>query len=188
LTLLVGVATRKGVWIGADSSSVADTFSLSVPEPKVWHAGDWLVGMAGNWRALELVRYTAKLPPAPKRVQDVHKVIAIDVADEVRECFRRAGFAPESDGDEIEGDAGKGWHMLLGVRCASRGHSLYYVRDEHAERVTHYAVGLGDEFALGVLELAQRTHPDPAVRVRTVLRTTSHYYGNIRPPYRVESL
>jgi hypothetical protein len=182
LTLLVGVATRKGVWIGADSGSIGGTFSQAVPEPKVWRDGAWLVSVGGSWRALELVRHAVKMPTAPRSVADAHKVVCLDVLDEIRTAFTARGYAPEPGEDDAAA-----WYMLLGVRCALRGQPvLFYVEDDHAESVPCAAVGQGEEYALG--RLSGNAHMDPAARVRDTLKATRERFGLIRPPYRVESL
>lgn len=181
MTLLVGVATRKGVWIGADSGSVGGGYSLAVPEPKVWHSGAWLVAIGGAWRALELVRHAVKMPAAPHSVADAHKVVCLDVLDEIRTTFASRGYDPEPAEDEAAA-----WYMLLGVRCGSGTPALYYVEDDHAERLACAAVGQGEEYALG--RLSGNAHMDPGARVRDTLKATRERFGLIRPPYRVESL
>lgn len=180
---MVGVATRKGVWIGADSGSVAGEFSRSVPEPKVWKAGEWIVACAGSWRALELMKYTVKLPRAPKLVSDLHRVICIDVVDEIRKAFSARGVA---DAVELDSEDGAAWLALIGVRTPSGGCALYYLEAEHAERVSEYAVGLGDEFAMGVLSCTRQT--PPALRLRNAFNRTRAHYGALRSPFRVEAL
>lgn len=181
MTLLVGVATRKGVWIGADSGSVVESYSVAVPEPKVYRKGPWIVACAGDWRALELVRHAVEFPDPPKTAHDAHRVIALDVVDEVRKAFDARGF--ECGDDE---DGNPQWYMLLGVRTASRAPLLYYVGADHPEQHTHMAVGLGESFALGVL--SQNAQLSPEQRVRATLAATRRHYGNLLPPYRVESV
>ena len=180
LTLLVGVATRKGVWIGADSGSVADTFSISVPARKVWRSGSWIVGMAGDWRALELVQHAAKMPSAPATHSDAHRTIALDVLDAVRAAFRERGFETEQEDDSK-------WYMLLGTRTRDGRPLLSCLySDDHNEQVSRAALGIGDEYALGVLD--ERDDLEPAARVRHALKRTARLYGALRPPYRIESL
>lgn len=181
MTLLVGVASRKGVWIGADSGSVSDPYAISVPEPKVWRSGAWIVACGGDWRALELVRHAAKLPDAPKTVGDAHKVVCLDVIDAIQKAFDERGF----DGSADENGAPK-WTMLLGVRTLSGAPMLFNVQCDHPEQLRHTALGTGEEFALGVL--AANAERAPADRVRHALRATRQHYGILLPPYRVESL
>jgi hypothetical protein len=182
LTLLVGVATRKGVWIGADSGSVADDFATAIPEPKVWNTGNgWIVACAGDWRALELVRYTVEFPDPPKTSGDAHRTIAIDVVDEIRKAFDARGFECAADDDGCPQ-----WFALLGVRTMSRAPLLFYLESDHPEQHRHVAVGTGEDFALGVL--AANVQRAPLERVKHTLKVTREHYGCLRPPYRVESL
>ena len=181
MTLLVGVATRKGVWIGADSGSVANSYAVAVPEPKVWNTGKgWIAAVAGDWRALELVRHTVAWPAPPKTAHDAHRTVAIDVADEIGKAFDARGFDGGEDKEEPT------WWLLLGTRTASGSPVLFYFEANHAEQHTHQAVGAGEEFALGVL--SQNAHMNPERRVRATLAATRKHYGVLLPPYRVESL
>jgi hypothetical protein len=153
---------------------------MSVPEAKVWQSGAWIVACAGDWRASELIRYTVKFPAPPTRISEAHKVVCVDVFDEIRRAFAARGFDPAAD------DCGTA--MLLGVRTSeTRTPILYRVEDEHAERHTAMAVGFAEDFALGALA-AQPPTLSPDRRIQNIMRTTRAFYGNIRPPYRVESL
>jgi hypothetical protein len=181
LTLLVGVSTRKGVWIGADSGSVSDPYSVAVPEPKVWRAGDWIVACGGDWRALELVRHATKFPHAPKSVYDAHKVVCLDVLDACQKAFDERGYDGSPDEDNVPK-----WFMLLGVRTATRTPMLFNVQCDHAEQQRSTAIGTGEEFALGVL--AANTERSPEQRVRHALGAARKHYGILLPPFRVESL
>lgn len=182
MTLLVGVATRKGVWIGADSGSVADSYAVSVPEPKVWNTGKgWIAAVAGDWRALELVKHTVDWPAPPRSVHEAHRVVAIDVLDEIGKAFAARGF----DGGESDEDGAK-WWLLLGTRTASRAPVMFYVEANHPEQHRQIAVGMGEQFAMGVL--AANTERAPEARVRHALTATREHYGCLLPPFRVESL
>jgi len=181
MTLLVGLATRKGVWIGADSGSVADTFSISVPARKVWVSGEWIVGMAANWRALELVKHAVRMPAPPATQADVHKTIAIDVLDAVHAAFRERGFEYEHDSDDTR------WYMLLGTKTRDGRASLSCLySDDHNEQVRSATLGLGDEYAAGVLD--ERSDMTPETRIRHVFKRTARRYTGLRGPFPVESL
>lgn len=182
MTLLVGVATRKGVWIGADSGSVAGAYAVRVPEPKVWKTSNgWIVGGCGDWRALELVKYTVQFPDPPKSVNEAHRTIAVDVVDEINKALEARGFS-----EEPEDDGSAGWTLMLATRCASRAPVLFHLEDEHPEQHRSLALGAGEEYALGVL--SQNAHLSPERRVRATLNATRKHYGILLPPYRIESL
>ncbi len=182
MTLLVGLATRKGVWIGSDSGSAADTFSVSISTRKVWRSGAWIVGMAGQWRALELVQHACRMPPAPASTADAHRTVALDVMDAVQLAFRERGFESSDESDETR------WYMLLGTRAKQDRRPLLFCvySDEHCEQVTTAALGIGDEYASGVLD--ERADLEPTERLRHALKRTARLYGALRPPYRIESL
>lgn len=181
MTLLVGVATRKGVWIGADSGSVAADLAFTIPDPKVWRAGAWIVAGCGDWRAIELLRHAVEWPSPPATVADAHRTISIDVVDEIRKSFEQRGYEDTTDEDGIPK-----WSALLGCRTASRAPVLFALENDHPEQHAAITDGLGEEFALGVL--SQTAHLPPERRVRATLAATRKHYGSIRPPFRVESL
>jgi hypothetical protein len=183
LTLLVGVATRKGVWIGADSGSVAADFAVTIPDPKVWNTGaGWIVAGCGDWRAIELLRHAVEWPAPPPAVYDAHRTISIEVVDEIRKAFDQRGYEDEQDEDGIPK-----WSALVGFRTsASRVPLLFALENDHPEQHRAITDGLGEEYALGVL--SQNAHLDPEKRVRATLAATRAHYGAIRPPFRVEAL
>ncbi len=167
MTLLVGLAARGKVWIGADSSSVADDFSTAVQEPKVFWKDGWLVGVAGNWRATELIRYAVRFPKLPE-VKDAHRVITLELIRDIGGEFDARGFELEVDrGNEVDelGDL----HILLGVHGA-----LYHLSHWHAERVSLYGTGAAGDVAIGWLEA--KTPGDPEKRIKQAMNVASRYY------------
>jgi hypothetical protein len=137
--------------------------------------------MAANWRALELVKHAVRMPEAPATLADVHKTIAIDVLDVVHSAFRERGFDYEHDSDDTR------WYMMLGTKTRDGRASLSCLySDDHNEQVSSAALGMGDEYALGVLD--ERTDLTPETRIRYVFKRTARLYAGLRAPFPVESL
>jgi hypothetical protein len=170
MTLIVGIADRRKVWLGADSASVSGEYSTIAREPKIFEREGWLVACAGDWRALDLIRYEARLPNVPPAA-NLHSVVCVDFSRAISTTFSDNGYELKDEND-------------LNLLIAS-GNALFNWNAWHAEQVSFYAVGMGDEIALGYLEARHGTRA-PAEVIRETFKVTRKYYaGAVRPPYRI---
>ncbi len=64
MTAVAAVVQDGVVWIGGDSAFQAGLSRRDRPEPKVVLRGQWVFGVAGSPRLLQLVRYQFE-PPEP---------------------------------------------------------------------------------------------------------------------------
>ncbi len=172
MTLLVGIADKRKVWIGADSASVSENFAVAVPEAKVFKKDGWLIAGAGDWRALEIVRYYVRLPNVPTQTE-LHRSLCIGFSAAIEKGFSDNNYKPEDETD---------FTLLVGV-----GNSLFHWSSSHAEQHSFTAVGIGEEFAIGYLEAKHGTRTPSEVIRETMKATRKYYGGSIRPPYRIES-
>ncbi len=174
MTLAVGIATRHGVWIGADSGTTADNATDRSYEPKIFRKSGWLIAGSGEWRVMDLVRYACDLP---RPGENPHRTLCIDVKSELEKTFTEHGFDLKTDD---EGTPYAPYFLLF-----SDGHMLWQIDHEgHAERRMVTTIGTGADYALGWLD---RSDLGPAPdRVKAVLRATSKRYGMLQAPFTVE--
>ena len=64
MTAIVGYTDGATMVVGADSLSTSGCEAIVLPDPKVWRAGDVLMGAAGSLRALQVARYGLCAPSA----------------------------------------------------------------------------------------------------------------------------
>ena len=167
MSLIVGLAHRGKVWIGADSASVSDDFSMAAQEPKVFRKDGWLVAVGGSWRATELIRYAVRFPKLPE-VKDAHRVITLELIRDIIGEFESRGFELEVDLDNDLDELGD-FHILLGVHGA-----LYHLHHWQAQRVALYGSGAAGDIAIGFLE-ATRTG-EPTTRIKQAMGVAARYY------------
>ncbi len=112
MTLLLGTEHRGKVHLIADSISVDGDGAINVTDtPKVWRSGPWVVGVAGSWRILSLLRWRVTLP-AVRLDDDVCRVINVDLVDAIQAAMREAGYSSEDEKNEVS------WECLVGARGA----------------------------------------------------------------------
>jgi hypothetical protein len=136
VTCIVGCVDKRGrVWLGGDASvNGANTLERST-DPKVWRSGGVLLGAAGDWSVLDLLR-RIDCPAAPDE-----QWVRYGLTAQFRQLRREIGVDAPAPGSE-------GFEMLIGA-CGA----LWWSSDELAiVRMGPYgSVGSGCEFALGVL-------------------------------------
>lgn len=170
VTLCVGIERRGRIWIAADSSSVCpDGWSERAREPKIWRSAPWLVASAGDWRALSIVRLSARFP-APTGEASV----ALGVVSEIRRALESSGWEEPKTDDE----PGPWW--LIGAS----GVGLWQINQyHHAARMTEAAIGFPD-YARGWLDGSQIEEPE--LRLRECIKAASRRMpGAVRLPVTV---
>ncbi len=167
MTVIVGCVARGKVWLGGDASiNGANTIEQST-DPKVWRSGGVLLGAAGDWTALDLLR-RIDCPEAPDEQWIRHGLLG-----SFRRLRREIGIDPP-DGDDFE--------ILIGALGA-----LWWSSAELAAvRLGPYAaIGAGAEFALGSLWTCQRLGREAITKS---LHAAGAHCPAVRGPYALVSL
>ncbi len=176
MTLALALATSRGVWIGTDSGSTAGDVTEVATAPKMWRSNGWLVASAGNWRALEIMRYDLEFPD-PKG--NHHRVLCMDLQTDLKRAFDRNDFTLETNDD---GD--------ITDRCAyyiiaARDNRLFSIDfNGHVEQVKRHAIGTGTEYALGQLDASELGSAER--RIKKAFLQTAKRYRVLCGPYPVE--
>ena len=176
MTLAIGLSASRGVWIGADSGSTTESFTEVCSTPKIWRSNGWLVASAGNWRALEILRYDCEFPD-PRG--NHHKALCMDLNTDLGKAFDRNDFElmKNSDGDVVEG---YGYHIL----CA-RDNKLFQIDFVgHVEQVKRSAIGVGTDYACGIIDASELGSAER--RIKKALTETAKHYRVIVGPYLIE--
>jgi hypothetical protein len=177
LTLCVALATSRGVWIGADSGSTLEHATEVCRQPKVWRtANGWLVASAGNWRALEIMRYDLEFPSP---TGNLHRALCMDLQTSLAQAFERNNFElkKDSEGDVTVEEA---YDLLV-----AHGNDLFSIDyTGHTEPVKRAAIGTGAEYALGLIDHCDLGSPER--RIRKALVTAAKRYRCLIGPYVIE--
>jgi hypothetical protein len=176
MTLCIGLSTSRGVWIGADSGSTTGDATEVCGSPKLWHSNGWLVASAGNWRALEIMRYDLEFP---RPGNNPHKALCMDFNSDLGKAFERNDWSLKVDSDG-ETDVEDAYWILAGIND-----SLFVIDyTGHVERVRRAAIGTGTEYALGLLDGSDLGSAEK--RIKKAFVTTAKRYRSLIGPYTVE--
>lgn len=178
MTLCIGLSTARGVWVGCDSGSTAANATEACTSPKLWRSNGWLVASAGNWRALEIMRYDLEFPNPGS---NPHKTLCMDLNTLLHQAFDRNNWTLIKD-DEGEVSEGNGYYIL-----AAYGDALFSIDFAgHVERVRRAAIGIGSaaEYALGIIDSSELGSAEK--RLRKAFTTTAKRYRMLVGPYLIE--
>jgi ATP-dependent protease HslVU (ClpYQ) peptidase subunit len=177
MTCIVGVAHEGVTYIGGDSCASVDGDLLLISNGKVFELEAFKIGMAGERRASEIVRYSFAAPSL-KEVNDadLDRLMATEFADSLRVVFKAKGALSVSD--EVENFSST---MIVGVRSR-----IYFVSANFSVTPVldgHWSTGSGSDFALGSLH-STKEQP-PRERIMSALSAAAHYADGVRPPFHI---
>lgn len=169
MTAIVAIAHRGEVILGGDSAVGYGDALITCRQPKVWTAAPGvLVGVAGDARACDVVRYRLKVPPFDG--VDVAAWAARELADE----FASAVKASRSTDSSCD--------MLLGIG----GEVIVIDGDGGIVRPAggYAAIGSGGPVALGALHATiGMLQLGPRDRVLRALEAAEAHCSSVRRPF-----
>lgn len=142
----------------------------------MWRSNGWLVASAGNWRAIEFMRYDMEFPD-PRG--NHHKSLCMDLQENMVKAFdrNRVDVKTNEDGDVTDHSA---YYIL-----AARDNKLFYVDfNGHVEQVKRHAIGTGTEYALGQLDASDLGSAER--RIKRAFINAAKRYRCLVGPYPVE--
>jgi hypothetical protein len=170
MTCVVGCVDKRGrVWLGGDASVNGSNAIEASTDPKVWRSGGVLLGAAGDWTSLDLLR-RIDCPPQPDE-----QWIRYGIPAAFRQLRRELGVDPPAAD-------GTGFEILVAARGA-----LWWASDELAMvRMGRYcAIGSGCELALGVL--CDRAGKLGRLALERALSAAAKHCQSVCPPFSVVS-
>ncbi len=165
MTVIVGVAHAGVTWMGADSLMAGGDEAEESADPKIVRRRGWLLGLAGTWGLLPVLRRLDVSPPAGT---------AEDGAT-VADALRRA-WGDRSGRDEVwvmAGSRGRVWVIQGGDWSAVRSSRGYA------------AIGTGEHYALGALAATRGMRMPPRRRIAVALRATESHCSSVGGRYRI---
>ncbi len=174
MTCVVGIETKTGAIIGADSFIGSSAYADSKASAKVFSHNGWTIGVAGSARFANLLEHVFEWPQAPK-TDDMGAVVrvAIDIgkaaaADDL--CFSASSGQRSLESEVMLVAAGR-------IYTGASNLGMYRSRRGYA------AIGSGDQYALGALH-ATKDHP-PRDRVLAALRAAAAHATTVVGPFRI---
>lgn len=153
---------------------------------KVAKNGKYLLGAAGDMRAINILHHVFNPPTPPANITGnrLDKFFTTRFIPDLRECFDSQGYsAPQNDSSEHMAEQGSS--ILAAV------HATIYVIDMTyswaSDSTGIYALGTGAPYALGALKALTPKKKLTAVQAKTLalkaLAIAAHYDPHTGPPF-----
>lgn len=167
------------VYVGVDSSGVADDFISPRKDYKVFRTDDFIIGFAGSFRMGQIMQYHFK-PPVHDLNIPAHKYMCTSFVRAMQKVFRNNGF----DGENKKSEKETSGQLLV----AYMG-ELYEIGEDFQVGMTldkYNAIGAGMELAIGALyALESNTSLTPTERITIALEAAAKYNTSVIPPFTV---
>lgn len=172
MTVAVGVCTKDGVLLGADSASLSGWGVHMRADPKLVQLGDrFAVAATVSYRLLQIVAYQVEPPKALTGVTK-HKCLARDWVPAVIAALDEHSYEPGEEEDEL---------------LVAWKDELFRVRgDFSVQQVTdrYDAIGAGEDYALGALDaLNEKGCCTDDELLSRALATAARRCAAVRPPF-----
>ena len=169
-----------------DDGYVSYVQTLSPSMSKIAQVGPYLIGIAGDLRAINLINYAFQppIPPAAMKGRKLDEFITLKFISSLRECFDSNGYSPppKENSDHI---ASQGSSIIVSINKI-----IYQIDNDYAwttDASGLYAIGTGSSYALGALNILCPKLPTLTQAKRHVLKalsTASKYDPHTGHPYK----
>lgn len=177
MTCIAALVHNGEVYMAGDSAVTNGSWDLVLhATPKVFRRGEVLIGVAGRSRLLNVVEHGLDVPPLPLDDADIARYAVVDFVNALRATLSTAGHMGQEDGrDKLEGG------LLLGIRgrIIEVGNDLFTCEG----RSDYFAIGDGDDLALGSLYSTAGRVADPVERLTLALAAAERHKASVRRPF-----
>lgn len=181
---VVGWDSRISVSVGVDDSK-SEVHVLSDSQKKVVQNGPFLIGAAGDLRAINILTHSFS-PPTPRASANgplLDKFISVEFVPALREALEKHGYA--TSGRDFSGTAEFASELIVCV-----GGRIYQVDGDYSwisEASGLYSVGSGSPYALGALTATKWGRSTLSARnaILKALSVASKFDPNTGSPFHV---
>lgn len=193
MTTIIGIQGDGFSVICSDSrvSSSTDNFSqigtLREGSSKVAQNGKYLLGAAGDVRAINILHHVFQPPSPPQKCNKkaLDQFFTMKFIPALRECFDLQGYSVPENREDKEHIAEQGSSIIVSVNS-----TIYVVESDYSwssEATGLYALGSGSSYALGALSVLIRNKKVNSQLAKTYafrsLAIASKYDPNTGSPY-----
>lgn len=148
MTIVIGIATPEGVYIGSDSASSNSYITYETSAPKVFTKENLLFGVSGTWRFAQVLRHETSIPKQTYGQSD-EQYLFVDVIGALRKSLKKAGVVIVRSGLEST----DGSYALVGYKD-----KLYGLESDFSlhPKEPFGAIGAGVMYALGSLHTTEK--------------------------------
>lgn len=176
MTCIVGISDGERIVMGADSAgSSSDTQEIyDIASSKIWAIGEYLVGIAGSYRAGQLARWHMSWPEPPGPGADLEGFVVREVVASLRRTLDEAGFVAATEPTRAP-------QFLIGLRGR-----LFAIGGEFAAirlATPFVAIGSGRHTAYGALQILAGLELGLEEKVSRALHAAQLQTANVREPF-----
>lgn len=192
MTTVIGIQGDNYALIAADTRIVSTTSdgipyqtnTLSTDTSKIAVNGKYLIGTAGDLRAINLLTHTLQLPTCPPNLKGkkLDEYITNKIIPTIRETFEKHGYTinePNTNSNKAQHDS----EILLAIN-----NTIYLIDGDYSwftDQTGNYAIGSGTPYALGALHNLPKPKNIQQARKNALkaLATATKYDPNTGAPY-----
>lgn len=191
MTCIVAITDGSTVLMGGDSCVAYPSIRITAKHRKViLRVGEkdnapWGIGFAGSFRSGELAEFFLKLPPVPRNLGDLRKVMSCEVGEQWRVLCKEKELRSKDDDDAgVENDG----RLLIGVSGRIFEVCVDSSVIEHSE--PFLAIGSGMPFAMASLATSLKIRPqaDKEDHLRLALECAARFGESICEPFNFVSV
>lgn len=182
MTCIAGLVKKNIIYIGADSQTSKGSLCLHTADHKVFRKGEFLIGVSGSTRVSHVIKNKFELPEHASKVS-ITKYMSVCFADSLRECFNASGVLLRKENRESAS-----LDMLIGYRGKLFNVCSDFTALEVNKKFDYYAVGSGDQLALGSLYTTNKLNLDPKERIKLALLAAAEFDAWVREPFVIKTL
>jgi len=174
MTCVVGLIKDNTVYMGADSCAGGDTSVINVSNPKIFLLDEYLIGVSGSFRVIDILNYSFKIPSEKNLSGDAF--MRTTFINALRTTFEKNNFPTEGKDDEF--------NILVG-----HNGRLYIIQDDFSvlNIISYGAIGSGADIAYGSL-FTSTSMDDPLLRIEMALNASATFSPDVSAPFIVKSL
>lgn len=135
-----------------DDGSLSQMLTLGVNSPKIFQNGRYIIGVAGDMRAINLLNHAFQPPSITPSIKgrELDVFITTKFIPSLRSCFDSNGYSPPDSKDK-EHIAEQGSCIMISINT-----NIYIIDTDYAwasDSTGIYACGSGADYALGALHV-----------------------------------
>jgi ATP-dependent protease HslVU (ClpYQ) peptidase subunit len=174
MTTLVAIQGPRWVVVGADSRVTEEygrTYTLAKAGSKVTKNRKYLLGAAGDVRAINLLAYAFTPPDAQSYVDSkLDRFITRDFVPALRACFEKNGYGEVRNSETGSAEAGSEILVVVNGAAYTIGQDYSWARDSTGL----YGLGSGGDFAVGALHAMLPDGTDDIEQAREAAKKALH--------------
>lgn len=180
MTCIVAIVEDGKIWMGCDSLR-SHGYVVSTIGTKIIKKENIIMGFSGRIRDINLIKFGFEIPTKDEKIDD-YEYMATVFTTAIRKRLKEYGAIKINRGEET-GRAS----ILIGYN--NRIYIISY--DFSATRVeddNFFALGSGQELALGSLHSTLDTKYTPQKRLKLALSAAEKFISSVRGPFFIECL